>query len=84
MTFLNFDEWLNQQPRPGRIWYVKNPNQPFVTGSDRCLKKRNGFQQITEANIRLVVPKPIHSKYPKEVQPGLMTLQEFIDEVESL
>ena len=45
---------------------------------------KDQFQQITEANVRLVVPKPIHSKYPKEVRSGLMTLQDFIDEVESL
>lgn len=45
---------------------------------------KDQFQQITEANVRLVVPKPIHSKYPKEVRHRLMTLQDFIDEIESL
>jgi len=39
------------------------------------------FREMTEAGIRLVVPEGIHSAYPEEVRPHLITLEEFIGDV---
>ena len=33
---------------------------------------------MTEANVKLVVPEPLVSKFPKSVQPHLQTLESFI------
>ena len=42
------------------------------------------FKEMTSAGIRLVVPAPLHEKYPKSVQPGLMTLESFIADIRLL
>ena len=42
------------------------------------------FQQMQAAGIRLVVPRPLHTKYPREIRDRLMTLQEFIAETASV
>lgn len=44
----------------------------------------NQFQEMKRAGVRLVVPKGLVDKYPKEVRPELMTLAQFISEVRSL
>lgn len=36
------------------------------------------FEEMTAANVMLVVPAPLIEKYPKEVRPDLMTLGQFI------
>lgn len=42
------------------------------------------FREMTEANVQLVVPKPLAGKYPNEVQPHLQTLESFIADVRLL
>ena len=39
------------------------------------------FSQMAEANVKLVVPKALHRKYPKGIRSELMTLQDFIQDV---
>jgi type II restriction enzyme len=42
------------------------------------------FDEMKAANVRLVVPKPLHTKYPDEVRDKLMTLNDFIMETKDL
>lgn len=70
------DRWRQVLEEAKRV-----PTKHLLTVQEGVSKEQ--FQQITEANVRLVVPKPIHSKYPKEVRSRLMTLQDFIDEIRS-
>lgn len=42
------------------------------------------YDQMQRAGIRLVVPKPLHSKYPKSLRHKLMTFADFILEVRNL
>lgn len=42
------------------------------------------FREMKESGIKLVVPERIIGKYPKGVQPELMTLRQFISEVRGL
>ncbi|MCC4296632.1 type II restriction endonuclease [Aurantimonas coralicida] len=42
------------------------------------------FREMTSSGITLVVPAPLHEKYPASVQPGLMTLEGFIAEIRLL
>ena len=42
------------------------------------------YAQMRETNIRLVVPQSLHRRYPPSVRPGLMTLQDFVDEARNL
>lgn len=42
------------------------------------------FEQITAANITLVVPKPLHRRYRPPIRPYLQTLEDFIEEVKVL
>ncbi len=44
----------------------------------------NQFREMREANLRLVVPRPLHTSYPSAVRTELMSLAEFVDEVKSL
>ena len=44
----------------------------------------NQFNQMQEAGVRLVVPQPLHSKYPKSVRLRLMTLEHMLEDVQSL
>ena len=39
------------------------------------------FRQMKDAGVRLVVPQPLISKFPKSVQPELQTLESFIADV---
>jgi hypothetical protein len=41
------------------------------------------FRQMTERGVRLVVPKPLHPKYPKEIRGELMSLEKFIKETKA-
>ena len=40
------------------------------------------IQEMFEADVRLVVPASLHSKYPKEARSSLLTLDEFIADVQ--
>lgn len=42
------------------------------------------FRQIREARVRLVVPSGLHSSYPPEVRPELVTLESFIADIRLL
>ncbi|WP_417465942.1 type II restriction endonuclease [Kordiimonas sp.] len=44
----------------------------------------NQFREMTQAGVKLVVPKPIISTYPKSVQPYLQTLESFIADIRLL
>ncbi|QVM98587.1 restriction endonuclease [Pseudomonas sp. SORT22] len=42
------------------------------------------FSEMTGKNVVLVVPEPLHKKYPEQVRPNLMTLNRFIAETKNL
>ncbi|MCW8952194.1 MAG: type II restriction endonuclease [Rhodospirillales bacterium] len=42
------------------------------------------FREMSEANVRLVVPEPLVSDYPKSVRPHLQTLESFIGDIRLL
>lgn len=42
------------------------------------------LEEMTSENVKLVVPKPLHTKYPDEVRGKLMTLADFIVETKSI
>lgn len=42
------------------------------------------FREMTDAQVQLVVPKPLIESYPKAVQPHLQTLESFIADVRLL
>ena len=42
------------------------------------------FAQMVKAGIRLVVPAPLFSKYPKQIRSKLMSLENFITEIRHL
>ena len=42
------------------------------------------FREMKEANVQLVVPKPVVRKYSNEIQPHLQTLESFIADVRLL
>jgi hypothetical protein len=44
----------------------------------------NQFQEMREENVKLVVPLPIHSSFPKNVRSDLITLDTFINETKNL
>lgn len=39
------------------------------------------FEQMTDAGLRLVVPRQLQSRYPPEIRSELLSLSEFIEEV---
>ena len=42
------------------------------------------FAQMSQAGVRLVVPKRLHARYPQSIRSGLMTLEGFVDEARAL
>ncbi len=42
------------------------------------------FSEMTEANVRLVIPEPLRKHFPNSVQPHLQTLESFIADVRLL
>lgn len=44
----------------------------------------NQFSEMEDAEVKLVVPKSLHTKYPEEVRGKLMTLNDFIVETKSI
>jgi len=41
----------------------------------------NQFQEMKDAGVKLVVPKPLHDNFPKSIRHELMSLEEFIEEI---
>lgn len=44
----------------------------------------NQFAQMRNENVRLVVPSPLHTRYPQSVRGELMTLQDFVSETRAI
>jgi len=44
----------------------------------------NQFREMTEAGVKLVVPKPLHDKFPKSVQPHLQEFESFLGDIRVL
>ncbi|WP_077045955.1 type II restriction endonuclease [Pseudomonas sp. KK4] len=42
------------------------------------------FAEMTTENVKLVVPKPLHTKYPEKLRDKLLSLSDFIVETKSL
>jgi hypothetical protein len=42
------------------------------------------YAEMRTANVKLVVPAPLLSKYPNSVQPELVTLESFVAELRTL
>ena len=42
------------------------------------------YEQMRKAGIKLVVPEPLHSKFPKSLRPKLMSFAEFIADIRQL
>lgn len=42
------------------------------------------YAEMEEAQVVLVVPAPLHDKYPRSVRSHLLTLQDFVDHVRAL
>jgi type II restriction enzyme len=42
------------------------------------------FAEMTSENVKLVVPKPLHTKYPEQLREKLMTLNDFIVETKGV
>ncbi len=41
----------------------------------------NQFKEMTEAGVKLVVPRALHDSYPKDIRQNLLSLKEFINNV---
>ena len=44
----------------------------------------NQFAQMRDEDVRLVVPSPLHTRYPQSVRRELMTLQDFVSETRAI
>jgi hypothetical protein len=44
----------------------------------------NQFNEMASSGVQLVVPEPLHSKYSKNIQPKLLTLESFIANIRLL
>ncbi len=44
----------------------------------------NQFKEMQAEKVKLVVPEPLHDKYPKEIRGELMSLQQFISDTRNL
>lgn len=44
----------------------------------------NQYQEMRNEGVRLVVPLPLHDKYPREIRPELMSLADFIHETKAI
>ena len=50
---------------------------------DRAVSE-NQFREMVASGVQLVVPKPLGGSYPKALQPQVITLEDFIQEIKSL
>ncbi|KGA45602.1 Type-2 restriction enzyme EcoRII [Yersinia frederiksenii] len=44
----------------------------------------NQFQEMKDAGVQLVVPQPLHKKYPEAIRDELMSLSDFIQETKNM
>ena len=44
----------------------------------------NQYQEMRNAGVKLVVPSPLHRKYPEEIRGELISLADFIHETKAL
>ncbi|HHK5661726.1 TPA: type II restriction endonuclease, partial [Serratia marcescens] len=44
----------------------------------------NQFQEMKDAGVTLIVPKPLHIKYPEKIRNELMSLSDFILEIKNI
>ena len=42
------------------------------------------FEEMTQSNVQLVVPRPLIVKFPKEIRPALQDVATFLEEVKDL
>lgn len=42
---------------------------------------RNQYDEMKKAGVRMIVPAPLHKRYPKEIRPELLTVDQFISMV---
>ncbi len=45
---------------------------------------QNQFLEIEQAGIRLVAPRPLHDRYPRDLRPHLQTLESFLADIRLL
>lgn len=45
---------------------------------------KNQFKEMKDSNVKLVVPRPIHSSFHKDIRNEILSLEEFIDKTKSL
>ncbi|MDR7133268.1 hypothetical protein J2X06_000452 [Lysobacter niastensis] len=55
------------------------PNKHLITLQEGV--SLNQFQEMRDAGVTLVVPKPLHDRYPKAVRPELLSFSDFISTV---
>jgi hypothetical protein len=71
------DRWRQILNEASRI-----PNKHLLTLQEGVSEGQ--YAEMVEAHVILVVPEPLHEKYPKSVRASLLTLQDFIDHLLSL
>lgn len=71
------DRWRQILNEADRI-----PQKHLLTLQEGVSKTQ--FREMTDAGVRLVVPAPLISSYPDDVQPHLQTLESFIGDVRLL
>ncbi|MDB0039019.1 type II restriction endonuclease [Actinomycetota bacterium] len=71
------DRWRQILQEAGRI-----PTKHLLTLQEGVSPTQ--YAQIKEAQVVLVVPKPLHSKYPKSFRSELVTVKDFVDYIKNL
>jgi len=67
------DRWrqiLNEADRVGKMYLLTLQEGVSI----------NQFNEMLAERVILVVPEPLHKKYPKELRPKLMSVSQFIEE----
>ena len=70
------DRWRQVLNEADRI-----PQKHLITLQEGI--SENQFKEMQQAGLTLVVPTPLHSKYPRSVQPHLMSFASFITMVKA-
>lgn len=71
------DRWRQILNEAGRI-----PIKHLLTLQEGVSARQ--FQEMEDSGVQLVVPASLHRKYPQDIQPRLITLAAFIEEVKSI
>jgi hypothetical protein len=71
------DRWRQILNEAGRV-----PTKHLLTLQEGV--SENQFREMSDAGVRLVVPKDLQNAYPAAVRPALLTLGAFLDEVRAL